>query len=290
MKIIKILGGLGNQMFQYALYIALKYEFADEIVKVDCSYFSTYHVHNGLELERVFGLPLPQASFAELVRVTVPVRWFTLSRFIRRYFPRRKTECLEAKDYTFNEDVFTPGDKYYDGYWQNYRYFEKYLPVIRNEFSFKLLMNEKTRSLLNVLLTMPDSVSIHVRRGDYLKSSRYRGLCGLDYYTAAIAYIKERISEPKFFIFSDDIEWCRVNIAPLLGDDPFDYVDWNHGTDSPLDMQLMASCHFNIIANSSFSWWAAALNAHTDKIVCAPRKWTNTNINYTIQMPDWVLF
>ncbi|MBD5334123.1 MAG: alpha-1,2-fucosyltransferase [Bacteroides sp.] len=290
MKIVKILGGLGNQMFQYALFIALKEHFPNEKVLTDTSYFKTYHVHNGLELERVFGLTLPQASFSELVRLTYPVKWFKLSRAIRKILPKRKTECIEAKDYTFNAEVFTSQSRYYDGYWQNFEYFKPYIPILKEKFTFHLPVNSESRQLLEELNRCKHSVSIHIRRGDYLKAPNYAGLCGIDYYTKAIEYIKSMVKSPEFYIFSDDISWCKENISPILDGLPHKFVDWNIASDSPLDMLLMSNCHHNILANSSFSWWSACLNSHSDKIVCAPKKWTNTKVNCKFQMPDWILF
>lgn len=290
MKIVKILGGLGNQMFQYALYIALKQRLPEERVMVDYSYFNTYHVHNGLELERVFGVELPQASFGELLKVTWPVRSFRLSRAIRKLLPKRRTECVEHGGYAFNTEVFSVGDKYYDGYWQSVKYFEAYKDVVLRTFKFSMPINEKSERLLQLLEHEDNSVSIHVRRGDYLKAKKYAGLCGEDYYQRAIACIKSNIAAPSFYIFSDDMEWCRVHIATMLGNSEVTYVDWNNGNDSPLDMLLMSRCNHNIIANSSFSWWAAYLNGNEKKIVCAPKKWTNAKICSIRQLPEWKLF
>ena len=291
MKIVKILGGLGNQMFQYALYLALKESFPDEKILVDCSYFRTYHVHTGLELQRVFNLDLPQAQFIDLLKVTRPVYSFKFSRVIRKLLPPRETECIEAKDYTYNQKVFTAGDRYYDGYWQNFLYFERYGELIRKSFCFQMPLNEKSIAMLDELeKVQQDSVSIHVRRGDYLKAKNYLGLCGLEYYKNAIRYINAHARNPIYYLFSDDMDWCEENIAPLLGKNRLTYVDWNRGKDSPLDMLLMSNCKHNIIANSSFSWWAAYLNRNSKAIVCAPHKWTNTKVNCQFQLPDWILF
>jgi len=257
---------------------------------VDYSYFKTYNVHNGLELKRVFNLELPQASFFELLKVTRPVYSFKFSRAIRKMFPARKTECLEASDYTYNDSVFEHGNKYYDGYWQNYRYFIEYKDDILKAFTFSMPINNQSEALIDELKGKYNTVSLHVRRGDYLKAKNYAGLCNLEYYKKAITYIIENTQNPSFYIFSDDIEWCKENISPLLGSNDYKFVDFNRGKDSPLDMLLMSSCQHNIIANSSFSWWAAFLNKHEDKIVCAPEKWTNTKVNCKFQMPEWILF
>lgn len=289
MKIVKILGGLGNQMFQYALFVALQHKFPNERLLVDCSYFKTYHVHTGLELNRVFGLELPQASFMQLLKVTWPVRSFILSRTIRKLMPPRRTECLEAKDYTFNKQVFDEGDRYYDGYWQNYNYFDDCRDELLALFQFKFQLNAQSSAIFPELAAS-NSVSLHVRRGDYLKAKNYVGLCGVDYYQSAIEYMNNQISNAHYYIFSDDIKWCRQEIAPMLSGHAITYVDWNKGSDSPLDMMLMSRCSHNIIANSSFSWWAAYLNKNPQKIVCAPEKWTNTKVNCRFQLPDWILF
>lgn len=290
MKIVRIIGGLGNQMFQYALYLALKQRFPEERILVDYSLFKSYNVHNGLELERVFGVNLPQASFLDMLKVTIPTYNYTLARIVRKIMPKRATECYEAKDYTYNEDVLTPGDRYYNGYWQNYRYFNDIKELIQASYRFDNPSDARNMNLINELYESPDTVSIHVRRGDYLKASNYAGLCGLEYYDNSLKYIKSHVDNPKFLIFSDDIEWCKSNLIPLLGDSEYQIVDWNRGTESFRDIQLMSLCRNNIIANSSFSWWAAFLNRNKDAIVCAPAKWTNTKVNCKFQLPEWELF
>lgn len=290
MKIVRIIGGLGNQMFQYALYLSLKQRFPDEKILVDCSLFKSYGVHNGLELDRVFGVPLPQASFMEMCRVTIPTYNYSVARIVRKLFPKRSTECYEAKDYTYNSQVFTPGDRYYNGYWQNYQYFIENRELIQSTFRFSQPRESSNQRLLDELSGCTSSVSIHVRRGDYLKAPIYAGLCGLNYYSQAITHIKEHVREPKFYLFSDDIEWCKENIVPLLENAHCTIVDWNRGAESYRDIQLMSACHNNIIANSSFSWWAAFLNQNKDAMVCAPAKWTNTKVNCKFQLPDWILF
>jgi len=287
MKIVRIIGGLGNQMFQYALYLSLKERFPDEDIKVDCSYFKTYHVHSGLELTRVFGIELPQATYSELLRVTWPVSNFKLSRVIRKLLPPRKTECLEFADRTFNAGVFEAGDKYYDGYWLDSRYFPSNKNIFRQVFHFNIPLSAKNQSLLEKIRYQDQSVSIHVRRGDYLKVKDFIGLCGIEYYQSAIKNIMTQISDVSFYIFSDDICWCKTHLAPLIHGEAH-YIDWNTGSNSPIDMLLMSACRHNIIANSTFSWWAAYLK-EKDGLVYAPEKWNNSILNRKIQLPEWIL-
>lgn len=276
-------------MFQYALAVALEQQFG-EPVYVDTSLFDTYHVHNGLEIERIFGIRLKRAPESELRRLTRYTANFKLRRLYRKLLPPQKTECLEAKDYTFNDSVLTLNcDRYYDGYWQNHRYFSAVAEELKHVFKFALPPDPRNTALLQTIRNSSCAVSLHVRRGDYLKASKYAGLCGLDYYAQAIDEIKRRFVDATFFLFSDDIQWCRDNLQAQLGLSEQIYVDWNSGTESYMDMRLMSECRHNIIANSSFSWWAAWLNLHSDRIVIAPEKWTNTKINFKIQMPDWIL-
>jgi hypothetical protein len=118
-----------------------------------------------------------------------------------------------------------------------------------------------------------NAVSLHVRRGDYVHNSTNAAtyeVCSLDYYRASIRHMAERIQQPKFFIFSDDIAWVKNN---LKIDFPHHYVDCNHGEESYNDMRLMSLCQHHIIANSSFSWWGAWLNPNREKIVIAPKNW-----------------
>ena len=182
-------------------------------------------------------------------------------------------------------------DKFYDGYWQSYQYFDSWRDVILKEFTFpKISMEDKLNFELNERLKNEEnSVGIHIRRGDYLKNWKYCGLCGIDYYQKAIAYILEHIKSPKFFLFSDDIDWVKENISPLLKGYGVTFVNWNHSINSYKDMQLMAMCKNLIIANSSFSWWAAYLNQN-NPIVVAPEKWINSFMDFRIQYKDWITF
>lgn len=291
MKVVRILGGLGNQMFQYALFLALQKAFPTEEILVDTSVFASYKVHNGLELQKVFGVELPQASVAQLKRLCWYTSNYTLKRIIKKLNLRKKSECFEAIDYTFNETVLNcPGDRIFDGYWQNYLYFKDAFAEVRDCYRFADFADIKNNEMAEKIRQSNVSVSIHIRRGDYLKAPIYAGLCGLEYYRNAIEYILQKRQTPSFFVFSDDMDYCRKNIIPMLGEHSAYCVDFNRGTNSFRDMQLMAMCHDNIIANSSFSWWAAFLNPHKDKSVCAPAKWLNTKMNCKIQMPDWILF
>ncbi|MEG1729936.1 MAG: alpha-1,2-fucosyltransferase [Bacteroidaceae bacterium] len=291
MKIVKIVGGLGNQMFQYAFLLTLRESSGDEVL-MDTSVFDTYKLHNGFELERVFNISARKATKEELKRLTRYTTSYTLYRIYKKLFPALRTECREKNFCDYDLTIFEDYKKlYYDGYWQNYQYFDKYEKQIREEFTFKMPLDKKSEHLLLDIQNEKKCVSLHIRRGDYLKHKLYKGLCDLTYYQTAIDYvIKKHGEDVRFILFSNDITWCNQYIRPLLGDLELVVVDWNGGRDSYRDMQLMCSCSINVIANSSFSWWAAYLNEQKDKEVIAPKKWINSSVNFQIQMPDWTLF
>jgi hypothetical protein len=290
MKIVKILGGLGNQMSQYALFLSLKEHFSNERILVDTSFFKDYSLHNGLELGRVFKVPLPQARFLDLLKVTYPLYYYKLWQLSKFFLPPRSKTCRESMNMEFDDTVLTKaGDRYFDGYWQGEFYFKDNKEVIRNTFKFIDSLDIKNARIVDKLNTS-DSISIHIRRGDYLKYEMYRGICDLDYYVRAITYIKKRIESPFFCIFSNDINWCKENLYPLLLGNSLLFVDWNSGENSYKDMQLMSVCKHNIIANSSFSWWGAWLNSNSNKIVIAPSKWLNIDLKMQPQfVKGWIL-
>lgn len=129
-----------------------------------------------------------------------------------------------------------------------------------------------------------DSVSLHVRRSDYI-GSYFAGICTLEYYAKTVEYMRKHIQKSIFFVFSDDIPWCKEHLN--LADNVY-FIDWNKGKDSYKDLILMSNCKHNIIANSSFSWWGARLNNNPTKIVIAPHKW-HQNLDYKDIIPsDWI--
>jgi len=172
------------------------------------------------------------------------------------------------------QNLESPGSHktiYLSGYWQSEKYFDDVSGIIREEFQLK---NEPAGLNLELVRAMRGSqaVSLHVRRGDYVSNpiaASYHGVCSLEYYRTAIKLIEEKVANPKFYVFSDDIPWCKEN---LRFPQPATYVD--HNSDEPFeDLRLMSFCKHFIIANSSFSWWGAWLSRNQEKIVLAPKKW-----------------
>lgn len=291
MKIVKYIGGLGNQMFIYAFSVALRETFKQKIL-VDTHYYKSRKFHNGLEIERIFGIHLTEAKLIDKLKMSwyFPNYWIDYHLFGK--LPAQKNTVRELPGQKVNLGLLEDSsDKFYDGYWQSYQYFDSYRDVILKEFTFPNINKEDKLNfkLTEILNNEENSVGIHIRRGDYLKNWKYRGLCGIDYYQKAIAYILEHIKFPKFFLFSDDIDWVKENVSPLLEGYDVTYVNWNHSINSYRDMQLMTMCKNLIIANSSFSWWAAYLNQN-NSIVVAPEKWINSFMDFRIQYKDWITY
>lgn len=288
MKIIAIKGGLGNQMFQYAFAEALKDKYPEEDVFIDTTLFKGYQIHNGYELKKVFDVPIKEATKKEIKEVSRYIPNYKLSRVYRKVFGYGKTEYKEPRLFTYwQEAVDIKGNCYYEGSWQNERYFKDVSSRIRKVFEFKQPLEARNSDIL-IDIETTESVSIHVRRGDYLNDPTYQGICDLPYYRNAVEYIKSHVKEPFFYIFSNDADWCMEHIKPLC--EKCVIIDWNGGEKSWADMQLMSLCKHNIIAHSSFSWWAAWLNQNEGKIVVAPKGWYNDKgITDTPQLPDWIM-
>jgi hypothetical protein len=283
MKIVKIVGGLGNQMFQYAFYCWLNQ--VDEDVKIDISEFNSYYQHNGSELESVFSLPIDaiKASESDLVQIKDLQPFFKLRRKLGRLIFNDPN--LFIKPTHFCAPLFSgyyeglkndKTDRYYDGYWQNEKYFES--TDIRSIFKWNSL-SPKTIECAEKM-SAENSVSLHVRRLDPVKNFKHLlyllrlrivwRVASKRYYISAIQEMCKRVDNPVFYIFADNISWVKQNI-PLT--ERMIIVDWNHGDKSNEDMYLMSQCKHNIISISSFSWWSAWLNPNPDKIVISPNRW-----------------
>jgi hypothetical protein len=290
MKIVNIIGGLGNQMFQYAFAIALQNKYSMEIVKVDVSHFKGYGLHNGFETERIFGRNLPIADKNDIKNLSYYIPNYNISRVFRRLLPKRKFEYIEPleKAFTFDEAaLLIDGNCYYEGYWQSPKFFNIYRNQVLSACEFRAFITDENLHL-EELIRQNGSVSIHIRRGDYVNASNFKGICDQQYYRSSIEKVKELMKSPRFFIFSNDIGWCRENILDMLVYDEVTFVDNNIGDESYRDMQLMSLAQCNILANSSFSWWAAYLNKRSDAIVITPKKWVNLFDYQDIFIDSWI--
>lgn len=310
-KIIRISDGLGNQMFQYAF--ILNFKIKGEKIKLDISQEEKMKQHNGFELKNIFNINDEFFSKKEKSKLLGPIfyrndidlHFLKILRKIiqivtfKKYTPRFKHyvgEYETLKERCFNRDYLTLKNKklYLQGFFQSYRYFNHMKDEVLKTFTFPKTRKEDSNNFeLLEKVKNCESVSIHIRRGDYLKITPLN-ICNIDYYKKSFDFVlKELINRGinkekiKLFIFSDDIKWCRENFNFLKNFDTY-YIDWNRGNNSFKDMQLMSECKHNIIPNSTFSWWGAYLNKNKEKIVCAPDYWfLNIKTTYDRIPREW---
>ena len=275
-------------MFQYAAGRSLALRKGQDL-KLDLSGFAQYGLHHGFELARVFACDAQVATATDIRRV---LKWQSPA-IIRRLLARQKMQSFRRQTFVVEPHFsYWPGINdvpdacYLAGYWQSEKYFADQTPQIRQDFRFGPSMSEENETIAE-LIASSNAISIHIRRGDYLKNpinvSIY-GICSLAYYQAAIAHIAERVSNPHFIVFSDDLAWAREHLNTGF---QMTYVDHNFGTESYNDMRLMSLCQHHIIANSTFSWWGAWLGSHPEKMVIAPDPWfDDQRMNSSDLIPD----
>ncbi|OCW95473.1 alpha-1,2-fucosyltransferase [Macellibacteroides sp. HH-ZS] len=289
MKIVNVIGGLGNQMFQCAFAIALRETNHDE-VKLDTSHFNGYGLHNGFEIKTIFDYPLEIACKEELKKLTYYIPNYKLSRIARRILPKRKTEYLEPYQLSYLYDhnaLSIKGDCYFEGYWMCADFFTFCKDKIIEAFKFKPFSTDINKEYAK-LLASENSITIHIRRGDYLTAKNFVNICTLDYYRKAITKAKTKIANPEFFIFSNDQEWCIENLKEEFRNATVHFVANNKGKESYRDMQLMSLARCNILANSSFSWWGAFLNNRKNQIVYVPHRWVNNLDDRDAYADNWI--
>jgi len=261
---IKLSGGLGNQMFQFATGYTLAKK-NNVKLSLDLRRFSRRKDHNGFELQNVFDI------YSKVKFLDNPLDFYLINF----------KEILHKIDFTykkFNEPHYhytkmisnVSKHSKLNGYWQSELYFQNYADEIKKIFSFSKQLNEKNSLIANEI-KQNQSISIHIRRGDYLLPNNSNHNTDLrKYYLKAIEKTSKFYNSPKYFIFTDDPSWVSRNFTL---DYLFKIVNINHQTQSFFDMYLMSLCKSNIIANSSFSWWGAWLNNNKDKVVYAPKNW-----------------
>jgi len=290
MIITQVIGGLGNQMFQYAAGRALSLQ-NDTTLSLDISAFESYGLHQGFELHRLFNSSTEIASQQDIRRV---LGWQSSSS-VRRIISRKFFRSLTGNNYVAEPHFHywsgiqsVAKECYLSGYWQSEKYFTDVEAKIRTDFTFMLPMDNQNAELAQQI-SLVNAVSLHVRRGDYVNDSKTNsthGVCSLEYYRSAILEISKNIKDPHFFVFSDDIAWVQNNLKINY---PCIYVEHNRNKESYNDMRLMSLCQHHIIANSSFSWWGAWLNSSPEKIVIAPKAWfANETIVKDLLPQGWV--
>lgn len=267
MIIIHVMGGLGNQLYQYALSEKLK-QLGKE-VKLDLYAYTDAKGEDRewreLELERLEGLEYTVCTRQERTLFLDNSMKFA-DRVRRKLTGRKDRTVAETADYM--PEIFEMDDVYLYGFWGCERYYKDITGLLRQKIRFPKSSNPANVETL-ARMEHENAVSVHIRRKDYLTvadGARYMGICTQAYYQGAFDYIRERVEKPVFYIFSDDVEYAKAHFS---GQD-FRIVDWNTGKDSLYDMELMSRCQHNICANSTFSIWGARLNPYPNKIMIRP--------------------
>lgn len=288
MFVVEFNGGIGNQMFEFSFMKQLEKRYPSTRVRANIFNKKDY------ALDRAFGITLNECSWqtavslADIYPRNAPFHSVLtpLSKYRQVVFGRKNTSIIQD-DYTcFYPEYYqlNPLNWYYfKGVWANSQYLVGVEEEIKKCFDFGEDLTEKNKKYVYEM-SRCNSVSIHVRRGDYVTLGL--PLAGEKFYMSAVKYMCEKTADCKFFVFSNDIEYCR-NI--FSGYDNFVYVEGNTGDQSFRDMQLMSKCSHNIISNSTFSFWGAYLNSNPNKIVVAPNIGVGTvDFNTPFACPEWI--
>ena len=274
MIIVELSGGLGNQMFQYAFAYVLTYK-NNTTLKIDNNFFNTNEKWSS-HTPRNFELDIFNNSYVIANKKEIKLFYnFSLVNKLKKKLGFSYPKIYREKFFDFQPHLLTiKSSAFVKGYFQSYKYFEGFEKKIKDIFylSENQLDDVNKKILLDIKNT--STISIHIRRGDYISdviTQQIHGNCSIEYYTKAIDLIVSKTEKSTLVFFSDDIEWVKIQFKNL----PFTkiFVNYNFGVDSWRDLFLMKSCNHNIIANSSFSWWAAWLNENPNKIIIAPKKW-----------------
>lgn len=289
LEIIYLFNGLGNQMSQYAFYLSKKNKNKNTYYFYNLDSSSN---HNGYELEKVFDIKLGRGNkfFFYIHKVLFASRYFffrSINCLVRKIFDVKIIQ--ENINYDFNPNLLTSkrGINLYLGGWHSEKYFLREEKEIRRTFKFNLeRLNSYSLSILSKIENS-NSVSIHVRRGDYLNEENYNTfgcVTNLDYYTNAINLLRERVENPLFFVFTNDYDWVLEHFNSY----DFLIVNGNKSEDSWMDMFLISQCKHNINANSTFSWWGAWLNVNKHKIVVCPKEFVHNVVTKDFYPEEWI--
>lgn len=297
MIIVKISGGIGNQLFQYCFAKSLEIKKRVK-VKIDnsCYYLKTKTITpRQYQLDK-FKISLDLAGQNDFHEVGIP---YPLNRHIsenifrsvfriQEFFrPFNLKKITVEHGLTFNDSIFLKRDNcYISGNWTDPRYFFDISEILQKELSLKDKTSEKTQIFFSGIKNS-NSISVHIRRGDYLRYSHKFKILDQRYYNQAVKKIEEKIKNPIYYIFSDDVDYVKNNYQNIFK--KAIYISGNNIFDHE-ELWLMSQCKNNIIANSTFSWWGAWLNNNPEKIVIAPKKYRNDNKDITGLFPKkWII-
>jgi hypothetical protein len=283
MIIVQILGGLGNQMFQYAAGRCLAH-LNNTQLKLDVTGFSDYKLRN-FDLNALH----TDCQFASIDEIASLLPSHNLEKALQYLSPKKKRTYYREKYFHFDDNMLRFGKNVYlKGYFQSEKYFLPIKRIIQNEFRIKDEAIVRVKDLFKAKGSA-NKVSVHIRRGDMKNdpvTAERHGVMPLSYYQKGIEIIRSKVSSPHFYFFSDDIDWAKENFSSADATFVSGEISKTHFE----DLYLMSQCDHNIIANSSFSWWGAWLNKNIDKVVIAPNKWFNngpTDLQDLLPL-DWI--
>lgn len=265
MIIVKIIGGLGNQMFQYAYAKALEQKGYE--VKIDISAFETYKLHGGYQLS-FYNIDLITSMKEENNKYYKNNVFLKVLRRLSFDFSRR----IKEKSLLFDAKLLDVEDNtYIDGYFQSENYFKDIKEIILKQFTIKKEISSYSKDIENQIKDSKNSCSLHIRRGDFVNNTNIsiHGSCDAVYYKNAMRLLEEKEDDINYFIFSDDIDWVKRNLDVKAAI----YIESKEKRLPHEDIYLMSLCDHNVIANSTFSWWGAWLNQNENKIVIGPKRW-----------------
>jgi hypothetical protein len=268
--IVQLTGGLGNQLFQYAVARAISLRNNMDL-KVDINFFKTYKWHDyslnpfNILKDYISEVDINKSVYNHslykkmLVKLGFKINW--------------DESIYQERSLDYDDKVLgIKKTTYLKGYWQSEKYFEEIADVIRKDFRITIEPSPLNDAVLKDINSV-NAVALHVRRGNFVSEPdllSFHGTCSLEYYQKAVEYMNERVENPVYFLFSNDITWCKESLNLDIN---INYVDINSDKTDYEDLRLMMNCKHQIIANSTFSWWGAWLNENPDKIVIAPKQW-----------------
>ncbi len=282
MIIIALNGGLGNQLFQYALGRRLAWERGLPLL-FDLSSLSlksqrSYRQYK-LDHFQVQGRPASDQDLQEFHRGSQPRPVRRLASMVQRLLPYYRRAVIQERNLRFDPNILrAPSRVLLRGYWQSERYFQPVRPLLLEELHVRDAMDPINRRWLDEIRA-GNSVSVHIRRGDYVENQAIRemhGVLPLSYYQQAMRAMESIVQSPHYFVFSDDAAWVHEQ---WTAGNNLTIVDHNNFEHDYFDFALMAACHHHVIANSSFSWWAAWLSDRPEKQVFAPRRWFQSDLD-----------
>lgn len=297
--IVRLMGGLGNQMFCYAFAKSLSLlkntqiflDYRDQDLKRTAPKRRFEIDRFNLTMPIVYDFKIPKNQWARIINNFLPKKY----RLQKYKFPIYRDANL-TPEYVINNNF--EANAYFLGYFQNIKYFIDIEQILKNDFTLKTPLSQNNQKLQNHILSTKNSCFLHVRRGDYLGDTGFINLCETNYYNKALKIIKDKLIKPHIFIFSNDIQWCKNHFLQTL--EPkitngifFDFIEGNGEGDAVEEMELMRSCKHAIKSNSTFSWWAAFLLNNKERIVIGPKEFFTKHVPdvdpNNLIIKDWII-